>query len=133
MTPPQPPFPVPSFLVPPNPFSFPPLKAAQEHLLDTVNPSLTPEEEVYVRSLIDLGATMAGVDPNQNFDLERLIRLISSGVSGDEASVKEILNVISKLGSNSEQGHQLRNLGSQVLELVGTKYSDRFSQWMAAR
>lgn len=76
---------------------------------------------------------MAGIDPNQNLDPERLIRLMSSGVSGDEASVKEILNIVSKFGSGSEQGQQLRNLGGRVLDQVGAKYRARLTSLMDAR
>lgn len=131
LVPPRPPFPVPSFLIPPSPLEFPPLKAAQGQFLNTVTPSLSPEEEVYVRSLFDLGATLAGIDPKaaQSFNPDDLLKLALGQGSRDEESLSELLDIVSRLGSNSEQGEQLRTMASQVIEKVFATYRNRLSTY----
>lgn len=133
LVPPRPFFPVPSFLLPPSPLEIPPIKSAQKQFLATVTPSLSPEEEVYVRSLFDLGATLAGFDPKfiENFNPDVLLKLALGQGQGtrDEESVSELLDVVSRLGSDSEQGEQLRTMASQVIEKVFATYRERLSKF----
>ncbi|GMH41398.1 hypothetical protein BSKO_09308 [Bryopsis sp. KO-2023] len=133
LAPPTPPFPVPSFLVPPNPFNFPPIKTAQTQILDAFAPTLTPEEEVYVRSLFDLTATLAGVDPKvvENLTPEALLKLATQPPGqNDGSSFSELRDVAGLLGSSSEQGERLREMGTSIFENVAQMYNQRLNEFV---
>eukprot|EP00611_Tribonema_gayanum_P021307 TRINITY_DN4064_c0_g1_i4.p1 TRINITY_DN4064_c0_g1~~TRINITY_DN4064_c0_g1_i4.p1 ORF type:complete len:723 (+),score=280.48 TRINITY_DN4064_c0_g1_i4:457-2625(+) len=117
---------------PPPPLPFLPrlpslLLPVPKRLLDALSPQLSIEEEIFAKSLTDLGLALLGVDADSAAALDsgRPDVLLRKLLSADNSSAQELLEFARTVQADSPQGQALMETGQEVFNLLVARQQER--------
>ncbi|CAM9608490.1 unnamed protein product [Discosporangium mesarthrocarpum] len=93
------------------------------HLLDTLSPQLSPQEDIFLGSVVELLCLVTGVDQDL-LDRNPAHALQAVLQPGNNASA-EVMEFVSALGQDSKQAQVLMQVGSDVMAILAGKARQR--------